>query len=104
MKTETMRDGTVTYQQSEQMVSLAERWLLEYFEEFGPRRPGEMEDDFAGEPSLPEVLCNSGCRWRSTPFFPALARLIDKGFLVFERDVEGDVWYGVPGSLPPGKN
>ena len=100
MKTEQLKDGAVTYQQSERMVALAEKWLLEYFDDGVPRRPGELEDDFAGEPGIGEMLMKLQGRWRDTPFFPALSRLIDKGSIVYEQADDGDVWYALPGSLP----
>lgn len=100
MKTEQLKDGAVTYQQSERMVMLAEKWLLEYFGDRVPRRPGELEDDFAGEPGIGEMLMQIQGRWRNTPFFPALARLIDKGSIVYEQADDGDVWYAIPGALP----
>lgn len=100
MKTEKFKDGAVTYQQSERMVSLAEKWLFEYFEDGVSRRPGDLEDDFSGEPSTHEMLMKLHGRWRDTPFFPALARLIDKGKIVWEQASDGIVWYAIPGALP----
>ncbi len=100
MTTEQLKDGAVTYQQSERMVALAEKWLLEYFSDGVPRRPGELEDDFAGEPSTLEMLEQLQGRWRNTPFFPALARLVDKGSIAHEQAENGDVWYAIPGALP----
>lgn len=100
MKTEKLKDGEVTYQQSERMVSLAEKWLLEYFSDGVPHGPGELEDDFAGEPTLVEMMVELQGRWRNTPFYPALARLVDSGKIVYEQDADGDVCYAIPGALP----
>ena len=93
MKTEKFKDGPVTYAQSKAMVTLAEKWLLEYLVEFGPKRPGDMEDDFCGEPGLGEMLRGIQGRWRASPFYPALARLVDKGQVGWARNAEGVVWY-----------
>jgi hypothetical protein len=79
MTTEHLKDGPVTYSQTDVMVSLAEKWLHEYFAAFGPKRPGDLEDDFCGEPGMLEMTYIPQGRWRDSPFYPALARLIDKG-------------------------
>lgn len=82
------------------MVNLAEKWLLEYFSDNIPRRSGELEDDFAGEPSLYDQITSPLGRWFSTPFFPALARLVDKGLIVYKKDDNNHIWYASPGYLP----
>lgn len=79
MKTERFKDGNVTHSHSDAMVALAEKWLLEYLTAFGPKMPGDMEDDLCGEVGLGEMLANPQGRWRKTPFYPALARLVEKG-------------------------
>lgn len=99
MTTEQLKDGPVTHSQTDAMVTLAEKWLLEYFAAFGPRRPGDLEDDFCGEPGIYEVMTNMQGRWRDSPFYPALGRLIDKGLLRWWQDVENDVWYAPPEPL-----
>lgn len=95
MTTQQLKGGSVTYQQSERMVSLAEKWLLEYFSDGVPRRPGDLEDDFAGEPSIAEMLTKLQGRWRDTPFFPALGRLVSDKKVVYETDKDGVVWYKI---------
>lgn len=89
-----LKDGTCSHNHSERMVALAKKWLLEYFSDGVARRPGEMEDDFAGQWSM------TLGPWRHTPFFPALALLIDEGEMTFERDDAGYLWYAIPGHLP----
>ena len=101
MPTEKFKDGAVTYEQSKAMVTLAEKWLLEYLVKFGSQRPGDMEDDFCGEPGLGEMLRNSQGRWRSSPFYPALARLVDKGGVVWAKDAKGDIWYTAAPTAAP---
>jgi hypothetical protein len=76
------------------MVSLATKWLREYFSDKQARRPGDLEDDFAGQWSFNQRA------WRATPFYPALALLVDHGEVVFEVDSEGIVWYAMQGALP----
>lgn len=76
------------------MVKLATKWLLEYFSDGIARRPGDLEDDFAGSWSL------ALGPWKSTPFFPALAQLVHDGKIVFGTDKTADVWYAIPGKLP----
>lgn len=92
---EHMKEGRVTHSHTEAMVTLAEKWLLEYFAAAGPRQPGELEDDFCGEPPLLEMLMNTQGRWRSSPFYPALARLVDKGKLRWWKDGDGIIWYSL---------
>lgn len=95
MPTIQLKDGhCATHNHSDRMVALATKWLREYFSDSQARRPGDLEDDFAGQWSI-----NQG-PWRATPFYPALALLIDGGEIVFECDEEGTVWYAVPGALP----
>lgn len=93
IRTEHLKDGPVTYWHSDAMVTLAEKWLFEYLCAFGPKRPGDMEDDFCGEPGILEMMSNLQGRWRSSPFFPALARLVDKGLVHYSADVDGIFWY-----------
>lgn len=94
MNTLHLKDGTCFHNHSERMVNLAKKWLLEYFSDGVARRPGDMEDDLAGQCSLTLLP------WRHTPFFPALALLIDEGAMTYERDDAGIVWYAIPGNLP----
>lgn len=89
-----LKDGTCSHNHSERMVNLAKKWLLEYFGDGIARRPGDMEDDFTGQWSM------ALGPWRHTPFFPALALLIDEGAMTFEQDDAGDFWYAIPGHLP----
>lgn len=94
MTTLQLKDGPCSHNHSERMVSLAKKWLLEYFGDGVARKPGEIEDDLAGQWSLTLVP------WRHTPFFPAMALLIDEGAMTYERDGDGAVWYALPGHLP----
>lgn len=80
------------------MVALATNWLREYFSDKIARRPGDLEDDFAGKWSFDQGP------WRNTPFYPALAVLVDAGEIVYEVADDGDVWYAVPGALPSQAN
>lgn len=93
--TEELKEGTVTYQQSPEMVAFAEECLLKYFERFGPKHPGDLEDDFCGEPGLYECMTNLQGRWRSSPFYPALGRLVDKQQVQYRQDETGDIWYSL---------
>ncbi len=93
MTTLKLRDGPVTHYHSQQMVDLCEKWLLEYFSDRQPRKPGDLEDDFCGEPSVMEMFIDLQGRWRATPFYPALALLIDKGLIVYWQDEDDTVWY-----------
>lgn len=95
----TIKTGTeqCTHNYSDAMVALAMLELREYFADNKPRRPGDLEDDFTGQWSF------SGEHWRDTPFFPALAVLVNAGEIVFETDNEGIVWYSTPGFLPSTK-
>ena len=93
MKTERFKDGNVTHPHSDVMVALAENWLIEYFTTLGARRPGDMEDDFCGTPTMGEMMVNAQGRWRQSPFYPALARLVDKGAVRFWKDDDDDFWY-----------
>lgn len=95
MQTEELRDGPVTYQQTPEMVSFAEECLSKYFKQFGAKRPGDLEDDFCGEPGIFEMMSNIQGRWRSSPFYPALGRLVDKQLLQYHQDEAGDVWYSI---------
>ena len=86
----------VTHGHSERMVGLSTKWLEEYFSDGLARKPGDMEDDFVG-------MWSFGLEhWRCTPFFPALAVLVRDGKVVFGQDAEDNLWYAVPGKLPPG--
>jgi hypothetical protein len=84
------------------MVELATKWLYEYFSDGLPRKPGDLEDDFAGQWSIGLEA------WHTTPFFPALANLVADGRIIYGRDDKsppdsleyGDVWYALPGKLP----
>jgi hypothetical protein len=100
MTTEHLKDGPVTYSQTDAMVTLAEKWLHEYFAAFGPKRPGDLEDDFCGEPGMLEMMDSLQGRWRNSPFYPALARLIDKGVVRWWQADDGDIWYALTGPLP----
>ena len=93
MKTERFKAGNVTHQHSDAMVALAEKWLVEYLTFFGTQRPGDMEDNFCGEPSMGELMSNPQGRWRQSPFYPALARLVDRGEVRYWSDAVGDVQY-----------
>jgi hypothetical protein len=95
MQTEELKDGPVTYQQSPVMVTFAEKCLLEYFAQFGPKRPGDLEDDFCGEPGMFEMMSNFQGRWRSSPFYPALGRLVDKQQVQYRQDETGGIWYSL---------
>ena len=75
------------------MVELAAKCLLSYFETFGSRNPGDLEDDFCGEPETFEIMSNLQGRWRKSPFYPALAHLVDRGMVQYWRDSSGYVWY-----------
>ena len=105
MAIEKLKEGPVTYQQTKEMVDFAEECLLKYFEIFGEKRPGDLEDDFCGYPGDLECRMNPQGRWRDTPFYPALGRLVDKGTVSFEIDDDGDIWYGrsrtAPMNTPP---
>ena len=80
----------------EWLVALATKWLAEYFSDGKPRRPGDLEDDFTGRWSI-----NQG-PWRATPFYPALARLVHDGKVLFGQTPDDDCWYAIPGKLPKG--
>ena len=95
MATEHLKDGPVTYAQTSAMVTLAEKWLLEYFAAFGQKRPGDLEDDFCGKPSALEMTENPQGRWRDSPFCPALARLVDRGAVHWWKADNGDFWYAL---------
>lgn len=95
MATEHFKEGTVTYSQSSDLVTLTEKWLIYYFGAFGAKRMGELEDDLCGEPGVAEIMENPLGRWRSSPFYPALARLVDKNIVHFRKDAEDDIWYGL---------
>lgn len=97
MKTLTLKEGNATHNHSDRMVALATKWLAEYFADGVARRPGDLEDDFAGRWSV------SLGPWTKTPFYPALALLVDRGEVVYERDKEQNVWYAIPGCLPSQK-
>ena len=98
MNTLQFKDGTCSHNHSERMVNLAKKWLLEYFGDGVARMPSEMEDDLAGQWSMNFVP------WRNTPFFPALALLIDEGLMAYEKDDEDNFWYAIPGCLPSQTN
>ncbi len=93
MAKEIFNDGTVTYSQRKEMVDFAEGVLLKYFEMFSPKRPGDLEDDFCGMPDAYEMLTNCQGRWRETPFYPALGRLVSNGLVTYVKDGSGDWWY-----------
>lgn len=96
MTTEYLKDGPVTYSQSDAMVNLAEKWLLEYFTTFGDRRPGDLEDDFCGgRCTFVLALIGQPSAWSNTPFFPALGRLVDKGFVRCYTAEDGDIFYSL---------
>lgn len=82
------------------MVELAKKWLLEYFADGSAKRPGDLEDDFCGEPGIGEMLVSMQGRWRESPFYPALGHLVNDGKIVFEVANDGDVFYALPGRLP----
>ena len=100
MTKEKLKEGVVTYFQSDALITLAEKWLLEYLMSFGPKRPGDMEDDFCGKPGILEMMSNMQGRWRASPFYQALARLIDKGKVCWWKDEDDTVWYKPTGPLP----
>jgi hypothetical protein len=100
MTIENLKEGPVTYSQSDAIVTLAEKWLHEYFTAFGPKRPGDLEDDFCGQPSIFEMMSDLQGRWRESPFYPALGRLIDKGLVRWRRAENGEVWYALTGPMP----
>ncbi len=95
MNKEKFIDGEVTYAQTKEMVDFAEKCLLWYFKIFGKKRPGDLEDDFCGEPETAEFLLNPQGRWRSSPFYPALGRLVDKGLVTYCLDDDMDFWYSI---------
>ncbi len=89
MKTEHAKnfEGTCSHLYSDEMVELAMKELLELFSDGISFNPGELEDLFTGKFSL-------DCEfWRSTPFYPALFRLIDDGKIECYKDDEEIVWY-----------
>jgi hypothetical protein len=88
MKTIQLKGGECSHNHSDRMVRLARKWLLEYFSDGISRQPGDLEDDFAGQWSM------SLQPWRHTPFFPALALLVDEGCIVFENKDDG-YWYSL---------
>ena len=100
MMTEELKEGPISYSQSDALVALCEKWLLEYLVAFGSKRPGDLEDDFCGEPGMFEMMSSLQGRWRASPFYPALGRLIDKGKVRWWLDDESTVWYAPTGPLP----
>jgi len=52
-----------------------------------------MEDDFCGQPGMFEMMSNIQGRWRKSPFYPALAHLVDTGMVHYWQDNEKDIWY-----------
>lgn len=95
MRTEKLSSGSTTHGYTDAMVSFAEECLYAYFKEFGPKRPGELEDDFCGCPSTVEILTNFQGHWRESPFYPALGHLVDKKIVYFWIDESGDIWYDI---------
>jgi hypothetical protein len=100
MKTETLKNcgGEITYSQDERLVSLAEKWLLEYFSDGIERSPTILEEDFTGQDSVGSLLhvqYYGKMPWYGTPFFPALARLVDRGEIIHRLDEDGNNWYKI---------
>lgn len=87
---------TCTHNHSERMVTLAKKWLLDYFSDGVARRSHDMERDLVGRMSF--YLERLG----ATAFIPAIALLIDEGALVYGREGRGYFWYALPGNLPDG--
>lgn len=65
----------------------------------GPLRTGDLEDILCGEQNLFRVLLGNEellDAWRNSPFFPALALLVDAGEVAWRRDPETEyVWYSL---------
>jgi len=101
MITKNLKDGPITYDHSRNMVFFAANCLVKYFELFGAKRPGEMEDDFCGKPGLFEMMSNIQGRWRASPFYPALGHLVDMDIVYYWTDDTGDVWYDVKATSKP---
>lgn len=95
MRTEKLKDGSVTHCHSDTIVDAAEVDLLDYLATHGEQRPGELEDRFCGRPTSSEILRDMLGRWRGSPYYPALARLVDRGVVSYRRDETGDIWYGI---------
>jgi len=95
MKTEQLKDGPITHNYSSEMVTFASKVLVEYFKKFGAQTPGDMEDNFCGEPPAFEMFMNIQGRWRESPFYPALGHLVDKGIVRYWVDDNKVVWYNL---------
>jgi hypothetical protein len=93
MRTEQLKDGTVTHCHTDAAIEAAELDVLGYLLTHGEQRPGDLEDHFCGEPTDIEVMCDMLGRWFRSPYFPALGRLVDRGEVTWRCDESGDVWY-----------
>lgn len=63
-----------------------------------PHRPGDLEDALCGEQKLLRVafgLSDILEAWRDSPFFPALAHLINDGEVSYKVEKDGEVWYSL---------
>lgn len=94
MRTETLKYGKVTHPYSDQMVLLAMEELRTHFVNSGEQRPGDLEDALAG--GMKDLGLGA---WRSTPYFPALARMVDAGTVSYREDENGVIWYRLTASL-----
>lgn len=101
MVTENLKDGPVTHSYTKEMVAFAANCLAKYFEIFGAKRPGDLEDDFCGQPGMFEMMSNIQGRWRESPFYPALGHLVDMGIVYYWKDEHGDFWYDIQTTNKP---
>lgn len=99
MTIEHLKDGDVTHFSSEAMINLAEQMIVQLISESGPKRPGDLEDCLCGGQNLASWLSPLE-NWRNSPFYPALARLVDSDKVKYWIDNDGIVWYGLTEKPP----
>jgi hypothetical protein len=92
MRTEIVEGGTLTHGYSDETWVAVKDELLD-FVKGGPKRPGDLEDRFCGIPTVRELVCDPQGRWRASPYYPALGRLVSQGTVKWKQDEEGVVWY-----------
>ena len=95
MTIEHFKEGDLTHYHSNEMVELAEQMLIQYFSEFGSKRPGDLEDDLCGGAGFEGIFDTPLGNWRKSPFYPALGRLVDKEKVKYWTDENHIVWYAL---------
>ena len=86
----------------ERLVSPAKEFLKIYFSDGKERMPSDFDEDIMGGMDISFMFGNP--KWNDTPFFLALAELVEEGVVKFKKLEDGRYVYWMPQCETKGEN